>query len=180
MGSGTGTTVAEWPEYTSGRPNVECDRRAGAVLAAGSGARVLRAGQWNGSASPTLEYSHTLRSHMDKTIRRFAMFGALLVLGACSGRQVEVVTNPTPESSEAQVSLRVVSSLDQPVNVYVVMGGNEMFVRQVGANATESTVVRGVPAGSVVTLRARPVDGRQVYERADVRLDAGVFEWRVP
>lgn len=117
---------------------------------------------------------------MDKTMRRFAMLWALLVLGACTGRQVEVVTNPTPESSEAAVSLRVVSTLDQPVNVYVVMGGNEMFVRQVGSRSTETAAVRGVPAGSIVTLRARPVDGRQVYERADVRLDAGVFEWRVP
>ncbi len=107
------------------------------------------------------------------------MLSALLLLGACAGRQVEV-TNPTPEASEAAISLRVVNSLDQPVNVYVVMGGNEMFVRQVGARSTETAVVRNVPAGSVITLRARPVDGRQAYERADVRLDAGVFEWRVP
>ncbi len=116
---------------------------------------------------------------MNKTMRRFAMLCSLVVLGACAGRQVEV-TNPTPETSEAAVSLRVVNSLEQPVNIYVVQGGNEMFVRQVGARSTETAAVRGVPSGSIVTLRARPVDGRQAYERADVRLEAGVFEWRVP
>lgn len=113
-------------------------------------------------------------------MRRFAMFWALLVLGACSGRQVAVTTSPEPATSESAVSLRVTSTLAQPVNVYVVMGGNEMFVRQVGAQATETAVVRGVPAGTVVMLRARPVDGRQVYEKPDVQLGAGVYEWRVP
>lgn len=113
-------------------------------------------------------------------MRRFAMLLALVALGACTGRQVEVTTNPQPASSEAAISLRVTSTLTQPVNVYVVMGGNELFVRQVGAQATEQAVVRGVAPGSVVTLRARPVDGRQVYEKPDVRLDPGVYEWRVP
>lgn len=113
-------------------------------------------------------------------MRRFAMLWALLVLGACTGRQVEVTTNPEPSTSEAAISLRVTSSLAQPVNVYVVVSGNEMFVRQVGAQATEQAVVRGIAPGTVVTLRARPVDGRQVYEKADVRLDPGVYEWRVP
>lgn len=113
-------------------------------------------------------------------MRRFAMLWALLVLGACTGRQVEVTTNPDPASSQSAISLRVTSTLAQPVNVYVVVGGNEMFVRQVGAQATEQAVVRGVAAGTTVTLRARPVDGRQLYEKADVRLDPGVYEWRVP
>lgn len=112
-------------------------------------------------------------------MRLFAVLWALVVLGACAGRQVEV-TNPTPDISEAAVSLRVINNLEQPVNVYVVMGGNEMFVRQVGARSSETAAVRNVSAGTIVTLRARPVDGRQAYERADVRLDAGVFEWRVP
>ena len=37
----------------------------------------------------------------------------------------------------------------------------------------------GMQAGSAVTLRARQVDGRNVYERASVVL-SGTFEWRVP
>lgn len=117
-------------------------------------------------------------------MRRYAMLLAVTVLGtmsmgACTGRQVEVSTGAAP-AAEASVSLRVANDLDQPVNVYVVTGGSEMFVRQVPAKSTDAAVVRGVAPGSVVMLRARPVDGRQVYEKADVTLAAGVFEWRVP
>lgn len=117
-------------------------------------------------------------------IRRFAtLLAAMTLVGtalaACTGRQVDVTTNPEP-ASVAAVTLRVTNELDQPVNVYVVTGGTEMFVRQVGARTTEVSSVRGVPAGSVVQLRARPVDGRQVYEKSNVTLQAGVYEWRVP
>lgn len=113
-------------------------------------------------------------------MRYFAMLCAVAMLGACTGRQVEVTTNPAPATSQATTTLRVTSTLTQPVNVYVVVGTNELFVRQVAARSTEQAVVRGVAPGTEVTLRARPVDGRQVYEKAGVRLDPGVIEWSVP
>ena len=100
------------------------------------------------------------------------------LLAACAGRPVEVSTGP--ESTQASVALRVTNSLAQPVNVYVVANGTELFVRQVSASATEQFAVQGVAPGSTVTLRARQVDGRQVYERAGVVLQGGVIEWRVP
>lgn len=111
-------------------------------------------------------------------MRALAAVALCGLLAACSGRPVEVSTGP--EAVEAAVSLRVQNSLAQPVNVYVVTDGTELFVRQVAAGSTETFAVQGVPAGATVTLRARQVDGRQVYERAAVTLQAGVFEWRVP
>lgn len=113
--------------------------------------------------------------------RAAAMIALAALLTGCTGRQVEVGTGPeTAQNSEAAVSLRVTNTLAQAVNVYVVTGGSELFVRQVAARGTEQFVVQGVPAGTAVTLRARQVDGRQVYERADVVLQGGVFEWRLP
>ena len=98
---------------------------------------------------------------------------------ACTGRQVEVGTGPAAEAPESAPLIRVTNSLSQAVNVYVVNGSSEMFVGQVGAQATQQFPVQGVPAGASVTLRARQVDGRNVYERASVVL-SGTFEWRVP
>ena len=98
---------------------------------------------------------------------------------ACTGRQVEVGTGPTPASVEAAPLLRVTNSLPQAVNVYVVNGGAEMFVGQVGAQSTQQLAVQGMAAGASVTLRARQVDGRSAYERTNVVL-SGVYEWRVP
>lgn len=107
---------------------------------------------------------------------------ALLLVGgahACAGRQIEVGTGPQ-QAPVAAPSLRITNELSQPVNVYVVTGGTELFVRQVAARSTEQVMVQGVEAGTTVTLRARQVDGRQVYDRANVLLQAGVYEWRVP
>lgn len=112
-------------------------------------------------------------------IRFVAAALALLVAAGCTGRQVEVQTGAEAPVGAAP-TLRVQNTLAQAVNIYVVTGGNEIFVRQVAARATADAAVRGVSPGSTVTLRARQVDGRQVYERSDVVLDAGVFEWRVP
>jgi len=98
---------------------------------------------------------------------------------ACTGRQVEVGTGPVAESTEAAPLLRVTNSLAQAVNVYVVNGGSEMFVGQVGAQATQQLTVQGMATGASVTLRARQVDGRSQYERTNVVL-SGVYEWRVP
>ncbi len=105
---------------------------------------------------------------------------ALLTAVGCTGRQIEVQTGAETQAPAAAPTLRVNNTLAQAVNVYVVAGGNEIFVRQVAARSTAEVPVRGVTAGTMVTLRARQVDGRQVYERPDVVLDAGVFDWRVP
>ena len=100
---------------------------------------------------------------------------------ACTGRQVEVGTGPAAaaDAAESAARLRVTNSLAQAVNVYVVNGGDEMFVGQIGAQATQELAVQGVTTGTSVTLRARQVDGRNVFERSNVVL-SGVYEWRVP
>lgn len=109
-----------------------------------------------------------------------SLFLMMFAVGACTGRQVEVGTDPQPATAADAVMLRVTNSLAQGVNVYVVTGSTELFVRQIGANATEQVTVQGVSPGAVVTLRARQVDGLQVYERDNVILSGGVYEWRVP
>ncbi len=99
-----------------------------------------------------------------------------VLLAACGSRRVEVETNPTPAT---EVSLHVTNSLAQAINVYVVSAGNEIFLGQVEANSTQQIPVRGVAAGSMVTLRAVTTDGSRRYERQDVTL-TGQFDWRVP
>ncbi|HEU4628666.1 MAG TPA: hypothetical protein VFS08_02945 [Gemmatimonadaceae bacterium] len=103
-----------------------------------------------------------------------------LALAACTGRQVEVGTGPEPAAAQAAVALRVTNTLSMPVNVYVVRNGSEMFVRQIDANSTQEVTVQGVEPGATVTLRARQVDGVRTYERPNVTLGGGVYEWRVP
>jgi hypothetical protein len=103
-----------------------------------------------------------------------------LALAACTGRQVEVGTGPEQAATQGTAALRVTNTLGMPVNVYVVRNGTEMFVRQVDANATQQLTVQGVEPGATVTLRARQVDGVRTYERANVTLGGGVYEWRVP
>lgn len=108
---------------------------------------------------------------------------AALVLGtaavattACGPRQVEVRTGAQPVS---EVTLRVTNNLTQAVNVYVVNGGNDVFLRQVAARSSESMNVPGIAAGATVTLKATPVDGSRSYTRDNVAL-TGLYEWQVP
>jgi hypothetical protein len=93
-------------------------------------------------------------------------------------RQVEVRTGESPAPG---TSIQVTNDLAQAVNVYVRpnTGGGEIFVRQVPAKSTETVAVRGIAAGSAVTLRAAPVDGSVSYTRENVVLAQG-FTWRVP
>lgn len=110
-------------------------------------------------------------------MRKLLLVCALAVsAAACGPRRVEV---RAAEPTAAAVQLAVTNTLDQPVNVYVVHGGADTFVRQVAANASETVGVRGVPAGATVTLRAVPVDGRNTYTRPNVVL-TGTFSWQVP
>ena len=101
------------------------------------------------------------------------------VLAACGGRQVEVRTGPSTEAATVGLQLQVTNNLTQAVNVYVTSGGSDIFLRQVGANATESLPVQGVAAGSTVTLKATTVDGTRTYTKENVTL-SGNYVWTVP
>jgi hypothetical protein len=95
---------------------------------------------------------------------------------ACGPRKVEVQTGPTPVS---EVSLSVTNNLSQAVNVYVVTGSNDIFLKQVPGKSTLQMNVPGVAAGTTVKLRATPVNGTQSYTRDNVTL-SGLYEWTVP
>jgi len=111
-----------------------------------------------------------------------ALFAALLVvstlsISACGQRQVEVSTGTTPQSD---VAVDLTNNTSRQVNVYVVHGGQEIFIGQVSANSTQRLSVANVPSGSVVTLRATTVGSNaQTYRRDNVAL-SGTFAWQVP
>ncbi len=108
------------------------------------------------------------------------MLAGAAALTACGtmggGRQIEVRTGAEATS---EVAIHLTNNLTQGVNVYVVSGGNDIFVKQVGANTTEHVPVKGVAAGSTVTLKAITVDGTRTYRRDNVIM-ASMFEWRLP
>jgi hypothetical protein len=101
---------------------------------------------------------------------------SLVVVAACSGRQVEVRTGPEPA---ADVSVHVTNNLSQAVNVYVVSGTNDIFLKQVAANTVEHIPVSGIAAGSTVNLRAVTVDGTRTYTKNNVTLST-MYDWRLP
>ena len=96
-------------------------------------------------------------------------------VGACGPRQVQVGTAPT----SAEAAIHFTNNLAQAVNVYVVQGGTEMFVRQVGANTTEHLPVRGVAAGTQVRLRAVTIDGKSQFDSPPATLTS-MYTWKVP
>lgn len=101
---------------------------------------------------------------------------SLIAATACGPRPVEVQSGPKPAT---EVTLRVTNNLSQSVNVYVVNGGQDLFLKQVMANSTESMAVPGIPAGTTVMLKAAPLDGSRTYTRDNVTL-SGVYDWQVP
>jgi hypothetical protein len=101
---------------------------------------------------------------------------SMLALAACSGRQVEVRTGPEPVAATA---IHLTNNLSQAVNVYVVSGGNDIFLKQVASNSVEDIPVAGVPAGATVNLRAETVDRTRIYEKKGVTL-ATTYDWRLP
>lgn len=107
---------------------------------------------------------------------RVATLALLLATVACGPRQVEVSTGPQPA---ADVSIRFTNNLSQGVNLYVTTGGTDVFLKQVAANSIENVPVRGLNAGTTVTLKARTVDGTRTYSRDNIYLAAN-YEWRVP
>ena len=78
-----------------------------------------------------------------------------------------------------QSALVFENTLEQAVNVYVIAGGSEFFLRQVGPGNTLRLPVRGIPSGRLVTLRATTRDGARTFSRESVMLE-GTINWRVP
>ena len=105
-----------------------------------------------------------------------ASLALIITTSACGPRQVEVTTGAQPA---ADVSIRFTNNLTQAVNLYVTTGGTDVFLKQVAANAVEVVPVRGLNAGTTVTLKARTVDGTRTYSRDNIYLAAN-YEWRVP
>ena len=121
-----------------------------------------------------------MRVHRASRVARAPLAAVLLFAAvaatACGARQVEVQTAPT---QTADVAIRFTNNLSKAVNVYVNTGTSDLFVRQVAANTTEHLPVPGVRAGTVVTLKASPVDGSNGSSRGGVTMTE-VVEWRVP
>ena len=109
-------------------------------------------------------------------MRALLMGFALLTAAACGPRQVEVGSGAP---SQAEVLLTVRNNFSQAVSVYVVQGGNPMFVKMVAANAQETIPVRGVAPGSNVTLRATVADGSRTVEKTGVTLNS-TYSWPIP
>jgi hypothetical protein len=107
-----------------------------------------------------------------------ASLAIAVTLTACGPRQVEVSTGPTPATAP-DVSIRFTNNLTQAVNLYVTSAGTDVFLKQVAASSVEVVPVRGLAAGTTVTLKARTVDGTRTYTRDNIYLAAN-YEWRVP
>jgi hypothetical protein len=101
----------------------------------------------------------------------------LIVTAACGPRQVEVRT--APQGTTALPAVQVNNNLAQAVNVYVVYGGTDTFLRQVGARAAQRIEVQNVPAGSTVTLRGVAADGTTTYTRQNIVL-SGTVTFTIP
>lgn len=100
----------------------------------------------------------------------------MVSVAACGPRRVEVRTGQVPDSGMA---INFTNNSSKAVNVYVVSGGSETFLRQVPANATERLPVQGVSSGASVTLKATTIDGATTY-RSDPMTLSGTRDWRVP
>jgi len=115
------------------------------------------------------------RTDMQKLLISLSML-AFTACAGMGGRQVEVRTGPQPT---ADAAIHLTNNLSQAVNVYVVSGGNDIFLKQVGSNTAERIPVQGIAAGATVLLRARTVDGRSTYTKDNVMLSS-MYEWRLP
>lgn len=107
---------------------------------------------------------------------RVALAAMFVLASACGPRQVEVRSAP---SQQTEVAIHFTNRLSKAVNVYVNAGESDLFVRQVGPNTTEHLAVRGISAGTRVTLKARPIDGSSGYERPGVTL-TDMTMWTIP
>jgi hypothetical protein len=103
-------------------------------------------------------------------------FAFLVLAVACGPRQVEVRTAPP---APAENALQVTNSLQQSVNVYVTYNGTDQFIQQVRPGTSLRLPVRGIPAGSTVTLKAITVDGTRTYSHQNIVLN-GVYTFTIP
>jgi hypothetical protein len=97
-------------------------------------------------------------------------------VAACGGRTVEVKSSPSPV---ADAAVNVTNNLTEPVNVYVNTGGEDIFLGQVGGGSAMSLPVKGVTAGSSVTLKATRMSDKYSYSKSGVVL-SGTYLWQVP
>jgi hypothetical protein len=109
------------------------------------------------------------------TLRTGLVVLSLTLPLGCGPRQAEVRSTPRPT---AEVSLSVTNRLTQPINLYVVTDGSEVFLKQVAANTSELIPVPNLPSGTIVQLRARTADGTRTYTRDNVVLSTTVA-WEV-
>jgi hypothetical protein len=114
------------------------------------------------------------------TARSLLVVLAFAVLPACGKRKVEVRTAAAPVATAPQVNIQVNNNLTQAVNVYVVMNGNDTFLRQVAANSAVTVPVPSTFAiGSTVGLKAVTIDGVHNYSRNNVVLN-GTYVFPLP
>lgn len=110
-------------------------------------------------------------------MRALILAGLLMTTAAaCGPRKVEVVSGTQTIS---EVSLSVTNNLKDEVSIYVIVGGQETFLKRVPANSNEQFMVPNVRSGTTVSLKATPVNGGDSYVRDNVTL-SGTFEWTVP
>ena len=108
-----------------------------------------------------------------------ALLAGLLLFGAatgCGNRQVNVETAPR---TGAAITLHFTNNDNSAVNVYVVSGGNDLFLKQVPANTTDELPVAGLASGTQVKLKATRTDGSKTYTSDTMTLDA-TTNWKVP
>ena len=97
-------------------------------------------------------------------------------VAACGGRTVEVKSAPSPM---AEAAVNVTNNLSEPVNVYVNSGGEDIFLGQVGGGSAMSLPVKGISAGSTITLKATRMSDKYSYSKSNVVL-SGTYLWQVP
>ncbi len=95
---------------------------------------------------------------------------------ACGGRTVEVNSSPSPMAAAA---VNVTNNLSEPVNVYANAGGEDIFLGQVGGGSAMSLPVKGISAGSTITLKATRMSDKYSYSKSNVVL-SGTYLWQVP
>jgi len=108
--------------------------------------------------------------------RLFALLLVVLAPLACSGRSIAVNSAP---STGAAATLTVTNNLAVAVNVYIVSGGTDHFLKQVAAKATEALPVVTVSVGTTASLKATAADGSKTYTKGGVTIQ-GSMTWTVP
>ena len=107
---------------------------------------------------------------------RALLAGALLMATvACGSRKVDVSTAPR---TTAAATLHFTNNDNSAVNVYVVSGGTDHFLKQVPANTTEDLPVATVAVGTEVRLKATRTDSSKTYTSDPMPLNA-TTTWQV-